>query len=42
MVEFVLEDGLGWNWFMVGRVCCMSPVEGMYGIGMRNGWNRCE
>jgi hypothetical protein len=25
MVEFVLEDGLGWNWFMVGRVWRMRP-----------------
>lgn len=40
MVEFVLEDGLGWNWFMMDRIYCSSPVEGMYRAAMRNGCNR--
>jgi hypothetical protein len=42
MVEFVLEDGLGWNWFMVVWKMMYAPVEGMYGFAVRNGQNRWE
>jgi len=37
MVEFVLEDGLGWNWFMVEWKMVYAPVEGVYRVELRNG-----